>query len=119
MIASNQIQEFLGSLINSDPLPIAKIEAMSELYSLDKSSNVEVVFRWVRLGLKARWLPSVKEALRLVNMQGRMKFVRPLYRDLYSWEDQRQVAVENFLAHRAEMMYVTADMVAKDLHVKQ
>ena len=47
-----------------------------------------------------------------------MKFVRPLYRDLYSWEEQRQTAVENFLAHRGEMMYVTADMVAKDLHVK-
>ena len=68
-LSSNQIQEFLGSLINSDPLPIVKIEAMSSLYSLDKSSNVEVVFRWVRLGLKARWEPSVKEALRLVNMQ--------------------------------------------------
>merc|ERR550519_2614745 len=115
-LSSNQIQEFLGSLINSEPLPIVKMEAMSKLYSLDKSSNVEIIFRWIRLGLKARWEPSVQEALKLVNMQGRMKFVRPLYRDLYGWEEKRQTAVENFLAHRAEMMYVTADMVAKDLH---
>ena len=97
---------------------IVKIETMSELYSLDKSSNVEIIFRWIRLGLKARWEPSVQEALKLVNSQGRMKFVRPLYRDLYGWEEQRQTAVANFLAHRGEMMYVTADMVAKDLHVK-
>ena len=118
-LSSNQIKEFLGSLINSEPLPIVKMEAMSKLYSLGKSSNVEIIFRWIRLGLKARWEPSVQEALRLVNMQGRMKFVRPLYRDLYGWEEQRQTAVENFMAHRGEMMYVTADMVAKDLHVKQ
>lgn len=25
---------------------------------------------------------------------GRMKFVRPLYRDLYSWEEKRQLAID-------------------------
>ena len=92
---------------------------MSELYSLGKSPNVEILFRWIRLGLKAKWDPSVKEALNLVNIQGRMKFVRPLYRDLYAWEEKRQQAVDNFIAHRDEMMFVCAEMVAKDLHVKQ
>ena len=114
-----QKQEFLGTLINDKPLEIAKIEKMSELYSLGKSPNVEILFRWIRLGLKAKWDPSVKEALNLVNIQGRMKFVRPLYRDLYAWEEKRQQAVDNFIAHRDEMMFVCAEMVAKDLHVKQ
>ena len=118
-LSPDQVQEFLGTLINSDPLPIVKIKKMSELYKMDNSSNVEIIFRWVRLCLKARWEPSVTEALKLVNKQGRMKFVRPLYRDLYSWEEKRQVAVDNFLAHRDEMMYVTSDMVGKDLHIKQ
>ena len=58
-------------------------------------------------------------ALELATVQGRMKFVRPLYRDLYSWEVARQRAVDTFLAHRDQMMYVTAEMVAKDLHIKQ
>ena len=111
--------EFLGSLISGAPLPVVKVEAMQLLYELDQTNNVELNFRWIRLGLKARWEPSVVAALDLVSRVGRMKFVRPLYRDLYSWEEKRQTALENFLAHRAEMMYVTADMVAKDLHVKQ
>ena len=32
--------------------------------------------------------------------QGRMKFVRPLYRDLYAWEEKRQQAIDTFKAHR-------------------
>ena len=29
-----------------------------------------------------------------------MKFVRPLYRDLYAWEEKRQQAIDTFKAHR-------------------
>ena len=115
----DQKQEFLGTLINSDPLPITKLEKMSELYKLDQSPNVEILFRWIRVGLKAKWDPILSEAIKLVNVQGRMKFVRPLYRDMYAWEEKRQVAVDNFLAHRDEMMHVCADMVAKDLHLEK
>ena len=46
-----------------------------------------------------------------------MKFVRPLYRDLYGWEEKRQQTIDHYLAHKDEMMYVTAEMVARDLHL--
>jgi len=112
-----QKQEFLGTLINGSPLEHAKLEKMGAMYSLDSCSNVEIVFRWIRLGIKARWEPSLAEALKLATVQGRMKFVRPLYRDLYGWEEKRQQTIDTFLAHRGEMMYVCAEMVAKDLHI--
>jgi len=112
-----QKQEFLGTLINGAPLDHAKLDKMEALYSLSNCSNVEIVFRWIRLGIKARWEPSVPEALRLATVQGRMKFVRPLFKDLYGWEEKRQQAIDTFLAHRGEMMYVCAEMVAKDLHI--
>jgi len=112
-----QKQEFLGTLINGAPLEHKKLETMEALYSLSNCSNVEIVFRWIRLGIKARWEPSVPEALKLATVQGRMKFVRPLFKDLYGWEDKRQQAIDTFLAHRGEMMYVCAEMVSKDLHI--
>jgi len=112
-----QKQEFLGTLINGSPLEHAKLEKMGAMYSLDTCSNVEIVFRWIRLGIKARWEPSLAEALKLATVQGRMKFVRPLFKDLYGWEEKRQQAIDTFLAHRGEMMYVCAEMVAKDLHI--
>ena len=69
-----------------------------------------------------------------------MKFVRPLYRDLYGWEEKRQQAIDTFKAHRLllsvdkivvvvvvvvfnlvllrkQYMQMAADMVAKDLHL--
>merc|ERR1712066_143688 len=102
---------------NDELLEVAKIEKMAELYGLDKSPNVEIQFRWIRLGIKARWEPSVAEALKLATIQGRMKFVRPLYRDLYAWEEKRQQAIDTFKAHRSQYMAMCADMVAKGLHL--
>ena len=57
-------------------------------------------------------------ALALATLQGRMKFVRPLYRDLYDWPEKRQEAIDTFLAHRGQYMGMCADMVAKDLHLE-
>jgi len=113
----SQKQEFLGTLLNGASLDHSKLEKMAAMYLLDSCSNVEIVFRWIRLGIKARWEPSVAEALKLATVQGRMKFVRPLFKDLYGWEEKRQQAIDTFLAHRGEMMYVCAEMVAKDLHI--
>ena len=110
-----QKQEFLGTLISGSPLEIAKIEKMSQLYKLDKSTNVEHLLLWIRLGLKARWEPSVAEALELVNSVGRWNIVRPLYRDLYDWEEKRQLAIDNFLAHGNSLMYGVAENVEKIL----
>ena len=37
-----------------------------------------------------------------------MKFVRPLYRDLYAWEEKRQQAIDTFKAHRQVHIDVAA-----------
>merc|ERR1712045_942765 len=116
--SSNQKSEFLLTLIK-DGLSHEKLEAMAKMYKMEDCSNVEVEFKWIRLGLAAKWDKAVQPALRLATVQGRMKFVRPLYRDLYAWEEKRQQAIDTFLAYRDEMMYVTAEMVAKDLNIKQ
>jgi len=113
----DQKQEFLGTLINAPPLEHSKLEAMASLYDLFNSSNVEIEFRWIRLGLKAKWEPSVAPALVLATVQGRMKFVRPLFRDVYAWPEKRQEAIDTYMAHKGEMMHVCAEMVAKDLHI--
>nr|KAG5691447.1 hypothetical protein BaRGS_017290 [Batillaria attramentaria] len=73
--------------------------------------------KWLRLCLKGQWQAAVPRALEFVTEQGRMKFVRPIYRDLYQWEEARQAAIDNFLTHRAEMHNTTAKEVAKDLHL--
>lgn len=117
--SAQQKSEFLWTLLKGSPLSHGKLEAMAEMYKLESCSNVEIEFKWIRLGLAAKWEKAVPQAIKLATAQGRMKFVRPLYRDLYAWQEKRQLAVDTYLAHKDQMMAVCAEMVAKDLHITQ
>jgi len=114
---SEQTVEMLNTLLKGDPLSIKALEKMESLYKLSENRNVEVVFRWIRVGLAARWKTILPLAVDLVSKQGRMKFVRPLYRDLYAWQDERQLAIDTFQKNKDKLMGMARDMVAKDLHL--
>jgi len=114
---SEQTQEMLNTLLKGDPLSVKALEKMESLYKLSENPNTEVVFRWIRVGIAARWKIILPAAVELVSRQGRMKFVRPVYRDLYAWQEQRQLAIDTFNATKDKLMGMARDMVAKDLHL--
>ena len=58
-------------------------------------------------------------ALDLVSKVGRMKFVRPLYRELYQWSEARPRAVQTFRQNKDKMMAVAVRGVMKDLHLQE
>jgi leukotriene-A4 hydrolase len=62
------------------PLSVAKIAKLKDVYKLDEVNNSEIKFRWLRLGLKAHYSDAIPPAIEFVTEQGRMKFVRPIYR---------------------------------------
>jgi len=113
-----QIQEFLNSLIAGTSLSLTTVQKMDSLYKLSSSKNVEIVFRWIRIGLASRYEKVVDEAVDLVTKVGRMKFTRPIYRDLYNWEEKRHVALNTYNKTKDKMMTVSRDMIAKDLHLR-
>lgn len=91
---------------------------MESLYTtISTSKNCQVRLRWIRLGLRLHYEPSIENALAMVTEQGRMKLVRPLYRDLYEWEAARSKAIATFTKNRPNMHNTTASLVAKDLHL--
>lgn len=53
---------------------------MEKVYNLNGVSNNEIRFRWIRLGLLGKWKDAVARAVEMVTEQGRMKYLRPLYR---------------------------------------
>ena len=65
---------------------------------------------WTRFGLMVRVLAFLKE-------QGRMKFVRPLYKDLFGWEEQRELAVATFMELREGYHPIAVKMLSADLHI--
>ncbi|XP_075216534.1 leukotriene A-4 hydrolase [Lycorma delicatula] len=112
-----QIQEFLAQLLLANSFTLSKVILMQEIYQLNKYKNSEIRFRWLRLCIKARWYDVVPLALEFATKYGRMKFVRPIFRDLGKWEETRDEAIRVFRAHQHQMMNVTAAMVAKDLEI--
>ncbi|XP_032674153.1 leukotriene A-4 hydrolase [Odontomachus brunneus] len=102
---------------SSTVLPLNKIQRMADIYKLDSVKNCEIRFIWLRLCIKNRWESKVSDALAFATEQGRMKYVRPIFRDLYEWVEVRQRAIDVYLSKKNKMMYVTAHMVAKDLHL--
>jgi len=114
--SSGQLQEFLDQLIMAEPLSEASLQKMETSYTkISKSKNSEVRFRWLRVCIKGKYEGAIEDALKMVTEQGRMKFTRPLYRDLNNWESARQRTIETFKRNRKSMHNTTASLVAKDL----
>lgn len=119
-LTSPQVMEFLAILLsNKDPLPIEKMKSMEKIYKLNDVKNSEIRFKWLRLCIKCRWEETIPRAMEFVNEQGRMKFVRPVYKDLYDWDKSQSIAIENFQKQREYMHTTTAELIAKALELKK
>ena len=74
--------ERLQSLPKDDRLSSDLIEKMGKTYGYASSKNIELVSRYYVLGLMSETKSLYQPAAALAGQVGRMKFVRPLYRQL-------------------------------------
>ncbi|KAF4791556.1 Leukotriene A-4 hydrolase [Turdus rufiventris] len=118
-MSSHQLIEFLALLLLEAPLPLSHVKRMQEVYDFNAINNSEIRFRWLRLCIRSKWEAAIPLALKMATDQGRMKFTRPLFRDLYSFDKSRDLAVKTFLEQRASMHPVTSMLVGKDLKQDQ
>uniref|UniRef100_A0A668AKC5 Leukotriene A(4) hydrolase n=1 Tax=Myripristis murdjan TaxID=586833 RepID=A0A668AKC5_9TELE len=116
-LSSHQLIEFLSLLLQEEPLPLSHVMKMQEAYNLNSIMNSEIRFRWLRLCVRSKWEDAVALALKMATEQGRMKFTRPLFREVYNFEKYREEAVRTFQTHRAAMHPVTSGLTGKDLKV--
>ena len=75
------------------------------------------IFRWFRVCIKARYEQIVEKALKFITQQGRMKYVRPIYRDLLSWDKQRDYAIDVFNENKDFYHSICRNMLEKDILV--
>lgn len=128
--SSAQQQHFLDLLLEATTnhsgdnpkatlMPLSKLKAMDWLYGLTESRNCEIRFRWCTLCLRhgeAAIVPAVQDML---STQGRMKYTRPLYRDLMKFQSGKgkALAVKAFLQNRKFYHPICRKMVSLDLGV--
>jgi len=114
--SAGQICLFLDTIIASEkPLPSDTVANIDHAYDLTSSTNSEVRYRWYQIGIRAEYAPVFPAAAKFVVEQGRMKFVRPLYRSMYRSEKGKALALETFKKNSTFYHSIAAKMIAKDL----
>lgn len=116
--SSAQMVCFLDALqvgTEGTALRISTLQALDELYNLAGTKNAEILMRYCELAIPAEDASILPVTIRFITTQGRMKFVRPLYKLLYKSEMGRDLAVATFLQHRDFYHPICAKMVAIDL----
>ncbi|RHY08670.1 hypothetical protein DYB36_003259 [Aphanomyces astaci] len=119
---SSQYVVFLERVLNLSVkeqrfLDPATLEALGQLYKLTSTKNSEVRMRYQTLSVRSEAafiLPYVEVFLK---EQGRMKFVRPLYRDLYKSKIGAVAARRIFAESKDTYHPIARKMIAKDLEL--
>ncbi|KAK0324146.1 Leucyl aminopeptidase yscIV [Friedmanniomyces endolithicus] len=110
---ANQSVVFLERLQSLAHHPITPdlINLMGSSYGYESSKNVELVSRFYTLGLMSRAESVYKPTAELLGKVGRMKFVRPLYRQLIMRD--RKLAERTFEENRDFYHPICRGMVEK------
>nr|XP_058936270.1 leukotriene A-4 hydrolase isoform X2 [Kogia breviceps] len=115
--SSHQVNEFVAQMLQKAPLPLGHIKRMQEVYNFNAINNSEIRFRWLRLCIQSKWEEAIPLALKMATEQGRMKFTRPLFKDLAAFDKSHDQAICTYQEHKACMHPVTSMLVGKDLKV--
>ncbi|MCJ1429233.1 hypothetical protein MMC29_007146 [Sticta canariensis] len=111
---ANQVVVFLERVRGFErPLKKEDSKFMGTEYGFAKTRNVEVLSRYYLVGLKARDEDVYGLTAELLGKVGRMKFVRPLYRELVDVD--RPLALRTFERNRDFYHPICRAAVEKDL----
>jgi len=98
---TNQRTCFLDAMLvsledSSRSLNSSTTRAMDSTYGYSGVKNSEILHRFSLLCINAEDRSILEPCLKFITTQGRMKFVRPIYRALYGSKMGREVAVKTF-----------------------
>ncbi|CAM9156911.1 unnamed protein product [Choristocarpus tenellus] len=95
-----------------------KVTAMDKAYGLTSTGNSEQRFLWHTICLRAEAWFIVPHVLDFITSMGRMKFTRPLYRELNKHEKTAGVACETFRKRALFYHPICRRLVAQDIGVE-
>lgn len=87
-------------LTPEEVFPLAFLELLDRTYEFSVTKNCEIMLRWHQICIvcEAHWI--LPRAVEFISSQGRMKYVRPLYRLLRGSMMGRQIAIDTFEAKK-------------------
>lgn len=107
-------QRFLDEL--PPTLTRAQLDDLDRTFRLNGRGNSEILFSWLRIAIRHRYEPAFPALERFLTMQGRRKFLRPLYEDLMKTEWGRPMATRIY--QKARPLYHAVSTQTLDAIVK-
>eukprot|EP00877_Chromochloris_zofingiensis_P004503 jgi/Chrzof1/14053/Cz08g22210.t1 len=108
----------LDQLRSLTPLHPTMTRAMAGLYNLDAAKNCEIRCAWYKLCISAEDAAVSSGTVDLLQTQGRMKFLRPVYRALFRSKFGHQLALDTFKANADKYHPIARKMVEVDLQLR-
>jgi len=110
--------EKLAEYRSMTPLAPATTRKMDDLYGLDASTNSEIRCAWYLLCIKAGDDSILPRVTAFLKEQGRMKFLRPLYRAMFQSASAKGLALDTFRALGGGYHPIASKMLAADLGLR-
>ncbi len=107
LVFLNQVQDF------AEPLTVEQSQTLGKTYGLLDTLNVDLQTAYYVIALRARDASAYQGVVDLLGSVGRMKFVRPLFRELNKVD--RELAVETFKKNKDFYHPICRGMAEKDL----
>jgi leukotriene-A4 hydrolase len=108
-----------SSISSSNPFSRLFLQQLQTAYGFNDTQNSEIRFRWLMLHLQntIEIVPSfiLENLIQFITSQGRMKFVRPLYRAMRKSIQTRVQAVETFQVYKEMYHPIARKMIESDL----
>eukprot|EP01064_Diplonema_japonicum_P015284 TRINITY_DN2300_c0_g1_i1.p1 TRINITY_DN2300_c0_g1~~TRINITY_DN2300_c0_g1_i1.p1 ORF type:complete len:610 (+),score=137.38 TRINITY_DN2300_c0_g1_i1:67-1896(+) len=112
--SSSQICCFLTRV--DFPMPVDSLTLMDTHYKFNSSKNCEVLFLWLKLCIRNNWTSHEPVLRSMLARIGRMKYTRPLYRELGKVDHEKAIAI--FKENKQNYHSICQKMVGKDLGVE-
>ena len=107
--ATPQWIHFLQAL--PETLPADRLAALDRAFGFTRTGNSEILFAWLRIGIRNRYEPALPALEAFLMRQGRRKYVRPLFADLAATDWGRPLAERIYAAARPTYHSVTVGSV--------
>lgn len=96
-------------------LSVTTLDLLQSAYDLNSIKNSEIRMCWYSLALMSKYQKIFSLVVEFLGEQGRMKFIRPLYRALFSnGEEGRRLAESSFAKFSSGYHNIASKMIQQD-----
>eukprot|EP01006_Ploeotia_vitrea_P029695 TRINITY_DN62186_c0_g1_i1.p1 TRINITY_DN62186_c0_g1~~TRINITY_DN62186_c0_g1_i1.p1 ORF type:complete len:616 (+),score=88.05 TRINITY_DN62186_c0_g1_i1:35-1882(+) len=108
---------FLDTVLEAEkPLSLETVQKMEKTYAFNESNNAEVLAKWLGICLASGYTDCLPKLKNFLTIQGRMKFVRPLYR---AWAKLDKPAAQEFFQSNMKKYHnIASKLLAKDFGIE-